>query len=195
MLSLFAGRLIQVQGFESGTYRQLAAHQRDRPIALPAVRGSITGANGEMLAMTVTTYLVYADPLEIPVGQQQQVANSLAGPLDMTPIAILALIQHPTSQQYVVLAKGVTAQVSDQITALNLPGINLTPTYARSYPDGEATANIIGFTGTNKGILIGGAGLEEQYNTLLASRPAASRSRPARTASRSRSRAATTSRW
>ncbi|HEY6315211.1 MAG TPA: penicillin-binding protein 2 [Streptosporangiaceae bacterium] len=170
MLSLFAGRLIQVQGFESGTYRQLAAHQRTRPIALPAVRGSITGANGEMLAMTVTTYLVQADPTEIPAAQQQQVANSLAGPLDMTPIAILALIQHPTSPQYVVLAKGVTAQASDQITALNLPGIYLTPTYARSYPDGEATANIIGFTGTNKGILTGGAGLEEQYNTLLAGR-------------------------
>jgi cell division protein FtsI (penicillin-binding protein 3) len=171
VLSLFAGRLIQVQGLEAGTYRQLAAHQRDRPIALPAVRGSIIGANGEMLAMTVATYLVYADPPEISVAQQQQVANSLAGPLDMTPIAILALIQHPTSQQYVVLAKGVAAQVGDQITALNLPGIGLTPTYARSYPDGEATANIIGFTGTNsQGVLVGGAGLEEQYNSLLAGR-------------------------
>ena len=171
MLSLFAGRLIQVQGFEAGTYRQLAAQQRDRTVVLPAVRGSITGANGEMLAMTVATYLVYADPPEIPAAQQQQVANSLAGPLDMTPMAILALIQHPTSPQYVVLAKGVAAQASDQITALNLPGIYLTPTYARSYPDGEATANIIGFTGTNnQGILTGGAGLEEQDNALLAGR-------------------------
>jgi len=70
-----------------------------------------------------------------------------------------------------VLAKGVAAQAGDQITALNLPGIYLTPSYARSYPDGEATANIVGFTGTgSQGILAGGAGVEEQYNALLAGR-------------------------
>jgi len=171
VLTLFAGRLIQLQGLEAGTYRQLAAQQRGRTIVLPAVRGSITGADGEVLAMTVANYLVYADPPEIPAAQQQQVADSLAGPLGMTADEILALIQHPSSPQYAVLAKGVAAQAGDQITALNLPGIYLTPSYARSYPDGEATANIVGFTGTgSQGILAGGAGVEEQYNALLAGR-------------------------
>ena len=171
VLSLFAGRLIQLQGFEAGTYRKLAAQQRAHTIVLPAVRGSITGADGGVLAVTVATYLVWADPPEIPAAQQQQVADSLAGPLGLPAEQILVLIQHPSSQQYVVLAKDVAAQTSDQITALNLPGIYLTPSYARSYPDGEAAANIIGFTGTNsQGILAGGAGLEEQYNTLLAGR-------------------------
>jgi len=171
VMTLFAGRLIQLQGFEAGSYRQLAAQERDRTIVLPAVRGSITGADGEMLAMTVATYLVYADPPEIPAAQQQQVADSLVAPLGMTAWAILALIQHPSSPQYVVLAKDVTAQAGDQITALNLPGIYLTPSYARSYPDGDVAANIIGFTGTSsQGILVGGAGIEEQYNALLAGR-------------------------
>jgi cell division protein FtsI (penicillin-binding protein 3) len=171
VMALFAGRLIQVQGFEAGSYRQLAAQEKGRTIVLPAVRGSITGADGEMLAMTVATYLVYADPPEIPAAQQQQVADSLAEPLGMMAYQILALIQHPSSQQYVVLAKNVAAQVGDQITALNLPGIYLTPSYARSYPDGDVAANIVGFTGTNtEGIMTGGAGIEEQYNTLLAGR-------------------------
>ena len=171
VLTLFAARLVQLQGLQAGRYRTLALQQRDRTIPLPAVRGSITGADGEMLAMTVATYLVYADPPEIPAAQQQQVADSLAGPLGMTADEILALIQHPSSPQYAVLAKGVAAQAGDQITALNLPGIYLTPSYARSYPDGEATANIVGFTGTgSQGILAGGAGVEEQYNALLAGR-------------------------
>jgi cell division protein FtsI (penicillin-binding protein 3) len=171
VMTLFAGRLIQVQGFEAGSFRQLAALEKGKTFVLPAVRGSITGADGEMLAMTVATYLVYADPLLIPAAQQQQVADSLVAPLGMTAWAILALIQHPSSQQYVVLAKNVSVQTGDQITALNLPGIVLTPSYARSYPDGDVAANIIGFTGTNaQGIVVGGAGLEEQYNTLLAGR-------------------------
>ena len=58
MLSLFVGRLIQLQGMESGNYRKLALQERDKTNPLPAMRGSITGANGQVLAMTVATYLV-----------------------------------------------------------------------------------------------------------------------------------------
>jgi len=71
----------------------------------------------------------------------------------------------------VVLAKNVPAQEGNQIAALNLPGIVLTPSYARSYPDGDVAANIIGFTGTNsQGIIAGGAGIELADNALLAGR-------------------------
>ena len=196
VLTLFAARLVQLQGLEAGRYRTLALQQRDLTIPLPALRGSITGANGEVLAMTVATYLVYADPPQMPVADQPQVAIKLAAYLNLPAYQILDLIQRPTSPQYVVLAKSVSAQVGDAIQALNLPGISLTPSYARSYPDGDVAANIIGFTGTNgQGALAGAAGIEEEYNSLLAGRPAASRSRSARTASRYRSRAATTVRW
>ena len=169
VLSLFAGRLVQLQGMESGTYRKLASQERTKPISLPALRGSITGANGQVLAMTVATYVVTADPPLIPAAQVQHVADALAGPLGMTPEAILGLLQHPTSHDYVVLAKGVSAQASSQITTLGLPGIYQTANYARSYPEGKVAANVIGFTGSRSGgVLVGGAGLEEQYNSLLA---------------------------
>ncbi len=171
VLSLFAARLVQLQGIESGTYRQLANSQREETIVLPALRGSITAANGQMLAMTVETYLVYADPPQIPVADQPQVATELAAWLGTPAALILGLIQYPTSPQYVVLAKGVSAQVGNQIAAQDLPGIYLTPSYARSYPDGDITSNIIGFTGTtSNGVLVGGAGLELADNALLAGR-------------------------
>jgi cell division protein FtsI (penicillin-binding protein 3) len=170
VLTLFAARLVQLQGIEAGRYRVLALKQRDLTIPLPAVRGTITGANGEVLAMTVATYLVYADPPQMPTADQAQVATKLAAYLNMPADQILSLIQHPTSQQYVVLAKGVSAQTGDAIQALNLPGISLTPSYARSYPDGDTTANIVGFTGTNAQGLIGAAGIEQEYNSLLAGR-------------------------
>jgi cell division protein FtsI (penicillin-binding protein 3) len=162
---------------ESGTYRKLASQERDRTIALPALRGSMTGANGQVLATTVETYAVYADPLTMTsskltdAAEQQQVANALAGPLGMTSAAILNLIQRPTSPQYVALATGISAEASNQITALDLPGVAMTPSYARSYPDGDIAANIIGFTGTDNGVLKGGAGLELQDNALLAGQP------------------------
>jgi cell division protein FtsI (penicillin-binding protein 3) len=171
VLTLFAGRLVQMQGLEYGTYRKLAAEQRDRTIVLPAVRGNITGANGQLLAMTVATYRVYADPPEMPAAQQESVASQLAPMISVPTAAIVNLIQHPTSPQYVVLAKNVSAQVGNEISALNLPGIGLAPSYATSYPDGDVAANIIGFTGTNsQGIITGGAGIELADNALLAGR-------------------------
>jgi len=39
VLTLFAARLVQLQGLEAGRYRVLALLQREKPIALPAVRG------------------------------------------------------------------------------------------------------------------------------------------------------------
>ena len=168
ILTLFGGRLVQLQGLDSGRYRQLASQQRDQNIALPAQRGTITGANGQVLAMTVTTYQVTADPPEIPAAQRQQVASRLAGPLGMTADAVLNLLMHPTSQQYVVLAKGISAQASGQITDMDLPGIIQTPSYARSYPDGDVAGNIVGFTGNNNGSLTGAAGIELSENSLLA---------------------------
>jgi cell division protein FtsI (penicillin-binding protein 3) len=171
VLTLFAARLVQLQGLEAGRYRILASLQRNRTIPLPALRGSITGANGQVLAMTVETYLVYADPPLIPVADQSEVATKLAAYLSLPAYQILDLIQHPTSPQYVVLAKGVSAQAGEAIQALNLPGISETPSYARSYPDGDVTANLVGFTGTgSQGALVGAAGLEEEYNSLLAGR-------------------------
>ena len=170
MLSLFVGRLVQLQGMESGNYRKLALHERDKTIPLPAMRGSITGANGQVLAMTVATYLVWADPTQIPAAKLQNAAGALAGPLGMTQAAVLNLLQHPTSPGYVVLAKGVPAQASSQITAMRLPGIHQTASYARSYPQGSVGANIIGFTGTSHGVITGGGGLELQHNALLAGR-------------------------
>src|SRR5205807_6286912 len=143
---------------------------RDWTIVLPAERGSITGANGQVLAMTVTTYTVTADPPLIPAAKRQQLADALAGPLGLTSAAVLDKLQHPTSREYVVLAKGVPAQASSQITAMRLPGIHQTASYARSYPQGSLAANIIGFTGVHKGVLTGGAGLELPHNALLAGR-------------------------
>jgi cell division protein FtsI (penicillin-binding protein 3) len=176
-LSLFAGRLVQLQGMEGSKYRALASQQRVQPVQLPAVRGSITSADGATLAATLETDMVFADPKLMTVPQEPQVAAALAGPLRMTQAAILNLIQHPSSPQYVVLKQAVPAETGNRIATLSLPGsqlghlpgIDLQPTYSTSYPNGNLAASLIGFTNTDgAGNQIGEAGIEAQYNSLLA---------------------------
>ncbi len=172
-LSLVAGRLIQVQVMEGSFYRAQADTLRLRTTPVPAMRGSVTTADGTTLAMTVQTDQVTADPPTITQAKASlaSVASALASPLGMTPAAILAKLQHPTSQQWVLLKQSIPAAAASRISALNEPGITLTPTYSRVYPNGDLAANIVGFTNTNSsGDLVGRAGVEESYNRLLAGR-------------------------
>ncbi len=168
--TLFAGRLVQLQGLDWSKYRTEAEAQRLTTIAIPAVRGTITSSDGKVLAMTVQTDLVFADPAQLPAAKRPGVAAALAGPLAMQPAQILALInaQGP-SPDYVVLKRSVPATTGSHITSLNLPGIALTPGYSRVYPNGDLAANLLGFTNTTAtGELRGEAGLEYEYNRLLA---------------------------
>ena len=169
VLTIFGGRLVQIQGMESGYYIYKANQLRLQTNTLPAVRGTIYGADGQILAMTVATYQVWADPPQIR--DKPTVAQQLAGPLGMPAATILGLLGHPTSPQYVVLAKGVSAASDAAITSLNITGIydnNSDPTYARDYPDGNATANVVGFTNVSqKDVIAGEAGVEEEYDKLL----------------------------
>jgi cell division protein FtsI (penicillin-binding protein 3) len=170
VLTVFGGRLVQIQGMESGHYRAAANQLRLRTITLPALRGTIYGANGQILAMTIETYTVTADPPYVV--DKPKAAQELAGPLGMPAAQILGLLEHPTSPQYVVLAGGVSAADEAKIAALNITGIYETGNYARAYPDGDATANVVGFTNVNASdVITGQAGIEEEYNKVLSGTP------------------------
>ena len=173
VLAVVATRLVQLQGLHWSQYRAAAQQQMlpPQPIPIPVVRGSITSSDGTVLAMTVQTDLVYADPVLISRAKRAKVAAALAGPLGMTRSAIETLIDHPSSPQYVVLKKNVPATAGTRIGALGLPGIDEDPSYSRVYPNGDLAANVIGFTDTDAaGDLAGEAGLEEEYNSLLSGR-------------------------
>jgi cell division protein FtsI (penicillin-binding protein 3) len=171
VLAVFAGRLVQLQGLHGSQLRAQAQKQIMQIRPIPVERGSIVSSDGTVLAMTAQTDLVYADPVLIPRARRSRVAAALTSQLGMTRSAILALIDKPTSPDYVVLKANVPQAAGARIVGLGQPGIAETPTYTRSYPNGDLAANLIGFTDTDAaGDLRGEAGLEEQYNSLLAGR-------------------------
>jgi cell division protein FtsI (penicillin-binding protein 3) len=171
VLSVFAARLVQLQGFDSARYRTAADRQLIKQIPIPAVRGEIVSSDGTVLAMTVQTDTVYADPMLIPAAMRPQVASQLAVPLGLQTATILGLLSHPSSPGYVVLASNVAVATGDRVMAMDEPGIDTTPSYTRAYPAGDLAASIVGFTDTGPtGALVGEAGLEEQYNSVLAGR-------------------------
>lgn len=171
VMAVFCGRLVQLQGLHWSQYRALSEDQIMSREPVPVVRGSITSSDGTVLALTVQTDKVYADPVQIERSRRPAYAAALAGPLRMSQQSILGLLDHPSSPQYVVLKQSVPATAGARIMALGLLGIAEIPYYTRAYPNGDLAANLVGFTDTDKtGDLHGEAGLEQQYNSLLAGR-------------------------
>ncbi|HEV2373934.1 MAG TPA: penicillin-binding protein 2 [Streptosporangiaceae bacterium] len=184
-LSLVAVRLVQLQGVDGAKYLAMAQNYRLGTLPIPAVRGSITTADGLTLALTLPVDKVTADPPQITgsnaraaAALRQQVANLLSGPLGMPAATILADIDHPPpiSPDYVVLDPQVSGTTGDHIQSLinnnRLPGIHLKPGYVRSYPGRDLASNLVGFTNTDSttGDITGEAGIEQAYNRLLAGR-------------------------
>jgi cell division protein FtsI (penicillin-binding protein 3) len=172
-LSIFAARLVQLEGLDSATYRTAADQQQLQVIHFPAVRGDITSSDGTVLAMTVQTETVYADPKLIPMAQRSSVAERLAGPLRLPAATVLGMLDHPTSPEYQVLGQDLPLWRADQIADLRLPGIDQHASYTTSYPSGDLASDVVGFTNDAGpgGSLQGAAGVEEEYNPLLAGRP------------------------
>lgn len=148
---IFAGRLVDLQAIKGSELASAALDQRLRTVFLPAKRGSILDSNGAPLAITVAAKNVTAD--QTMIAEPGVVAQALS-PILGADADILAS-RLTGERRSIFLAKEVTPQTWEKISALRLPGIFSEDTSRRIYPSGELAANVIGFVGV-EGTGLGG---------------------------------------
>jgi cell division protein FtsI (penicillin-binding protein 3) len=147
LLTVLAGRLVQLQGLESTAYASEAERQRRRTVELRADRGLILDRDGVPLAMNVELRHVVADPtlVDDPAGT----ARALA-PLLRQDQRTLELLLRKTGR-YVVLARDVEVARAKEVLELaqqrKLGGILTEPATRRSYPNRDLGSSVIGFVG------------------------------------------------
>ncbi len=160
-MSLFIGRLLQLQAVEAPGYAARAEAGRLRTVELLATRGEITDINGTVLATSVAAKNVTVD--QTLVKDPASEAMALAPVLN---IDAATLVQKLTgTKRYTVVAKQITPQTWGQVKALKLPGIFSENTTARVYPAGDLAANVVGFV---NGEGLGAGGLELGEQSILA---------------------------
>jgi cell division protein FtsI (penicillin-binding protein 3) len=143
LLSLFAGRLVQLQGLDASTYVAVAGHDRLRPVVLPAQRGPILDRDGQPLARSSDAFNVTAD--QTLVTNPAAYALQLDGLLDADARSIQRILTGEKRFQYV--AKKLTPQTWRAIDELDLQGIYAEPAAEREYPAGAVAGNVVGFVG------------------------------------------------
>ncbi|GAA0972821.1 cell division protein FtsI [Acrocarpospora macrocephala] len=163
VLSLFAGRLVQLQGLDSKSFQAKAAQQRVQPETLPARRGPITDVNGYELALTSDAREIYLDPYEVRPDQRDLIATTLATELGRPKEEIAAKLAQ-ADKRYLVVAKDVDPLRARKIMGLGFRGVGSKATYRRLYPGGSLAGGLVGFVGDEG---FGLEGLEQAHNKLL----------------------------
>ena len=173
-LSLCAGRLLQLQGFDSARYTADSIDALTRTLPLLPSRGEITDRNGTVLASTQPAVAVTADPTLI-MGDQPakaaarvaEVARILAPYLQMTNEQLVPLLTKPDTQ-FVYLKRQVPALTYSRLAAdlskAGIYGIFREADPVRTYPSGAVGSSVVGFVGADgKGL----GGLELSMNKEL----------------------------
>ena len=157
VLSVFAGRLVQLQGIDPKAYAEMAAAEGVDEMVLPAERGAILDRNGEPLAESADGLMVVADPALVntddegrEVDRAPEVAKFLSHKLDVDYFTILQRLRTESRFQYV--ARGVPAatatKVVDRAEELGFSGLSTWRDPVREYPADDVAANLVGFLGT-----------------------------------------------
>jgi cell division protein FtsI (penicillin-binding protein 3) len=157
-----AGRAAYVQVIGNDFYQRQGEVRFARTLELPANRGRILDRNGLLLASSVVAQSIWAIPED--VSKDDPKLRELAALLEM-PLADLKKRLSNDDKTFVWVKRQVDEPVAKQIAALGIKGIYQRREYKRQYPEGEASAHVVGFTNVEDR---GQEGVELAFNQQLA---------------------------
>jgi penicillin-binding protein 2 len=168
LFAIFAARLFFLQVILGKYYLALAETNRIQVISLPSSRGVIYDRNGVILARNVPSYNITITPADLPddTGGVQTIYRTLS---DLTGVPITVPGSRPSQEcapdrgiedlvnEWIELAPyyavkiqcdadPVVAQIIQE-RAADMPGVGVSVSSIRDYPNSRFTADVIGYMG------------------------------------------------
>lgn len=133
---------------------------------LSGQRANITDRNGQILAISLPTVSVYADPRQIV--DPAEAARKLKQVLPRLNLAEATERLSRSNKQFVWLERQITPREEVAINRLGIPGVNFLPTEERHYPMGRLAAQVLGGVDVDEH---GVAGVEKWFDHRLRTDP------------------------
>ena len=133
-----------------------------RTIDIPAYRGMIIDREGAPLAVSTPVQSVWVNPKTFDPDAKQ-----LAKLVQLLGVSASQLSKHVTEdegREFIYLQRQLPPMLAKKIEALKIPGVNFQEEFKRYYPEGESTAQLLGFTNVDDN---GIEGLELAYQQWL----------------------------
>ena len=153
---VLAVRLVEVSVLQGGEPREVRS-----AAAAVAARSDIVDRNGVILATSLRTASLYANPRQLIDPTAAAAAISAVLP-ELGRGALLG--KFARDRTFVWLKRNLTPKQQYAINRLGIPGIGFVTEQRRVYPQGALTAHVVGFTGVdNRGL----AGIEKSFEAVL----------------------------
>lgn len=164
--TLLISRLFGLQCLQHSRYRLQARDQQQSTYFLPPRRGTIYDSRGNMLAVSIPCFSLYAVPRDIPPERIEEIASLLLPIIDTNLEQIQSRL---TGEKWFVwLKRQLEEEAAARIRELALPGIGLREDRKRVYPKGNLLSQVLGFTDLDgKGL----EGLEWKFDRQLKGSP------------------------
>lgn len=158
---VIASRLIDLTVLNAGDEPRVA--QTETTSEGMIGRGDITDRNGILLATSLPTASLYADPKGVldPDVAALKISSVLT---ELNPEDIAKKLR--SKGRFVWLARNLTPQQHFQVNRLGIPGLAFQEGERRVYPHGRMAAHVLGLTNVDG---LGVAGIEKQYDRQLRS--------------------------
>jgi cell division protein FtsI (penicillin-binding protein 3) len=158
-----AARAVWVQVVNADFYQRQGEKRFVHTEAVPATRGRVLDRHGQLLAASVPALDVVVNPQTFQAAPAQR--ETLARLAGVSTRELARRLDSPS--RFVYLQRGVDAAVRQPLLDLDLEGLTLRDTWRRSYPEGEAAAQVVGFTDVEQNGL---EGVERAFQAQLRGR-------------------------
>jgi len=154
---------------EGAELKAQGQNQARSTVEIPAMRGSILDRAGRALAINTARYDVALDPtidgFEEKSGMFYERFAALTG---MSEARLRTTVAERYSPQYVMLFRGLDETQRETVESWDVPGLILSPRFARRYNYGTTAAHVLGHIDTDG---TGRSGVELQYDDYLTGEP------------------------
>ncbi len=168
LTSVFAVRLVQLQGLDAAAYAAQARELGAVSEVLPATRGTIRDRDGVALAESLDGMMIVADPSKTR-DDAPEIAALLQKRLGINYIDAVKNLDYPDEDaRFRYIARRVPSAkaraVVEELKELKYKGVDLRRDPLRSYPGRDIAANLLGYT-NRVGQAVGG--VEMTYDKRL----------------------------
>ena len=131
-------------------------------LSLQAKRGPIVDRQGALLAVSLTTYEIWAEPKRIDRSGIEPLAHALGLSASQVRDRLDA------GRAFVLLKRHVDSHTAARLADLGIAGVTQVASSKRFYPEGESAAHVVGLTDVDD---VGQEGVELAAQALLAGEP------------------------
>lgn len=154
---------------EGSELKARGENQARSTIEIPAMRGSILDREGRALAINTARYDIALDPTISGFAQQSdQFYKRFAELTGMSESRLRKTVADRYSPQYVMLYRGLDEIQAETVESWDVPGLILSPRFARRYNYETTAAHVLGHIDTDG---TGRSGVELQYDEYLTGTP------------------------